>query len=169
MIVKIEEGTISIQPDEIDTKFIAKNKVLIFGLVVPFFIMLCILWYKENARLTTVEKTFIVVVLLNQICTLYTCLVKWNKKILLLSHYIFILAIPFVLLCIMNKWLNLYYLGVVLVTIGVWIVYDKCVFDTINWEVIWNSTSYKFNDDWMWSLMMGVVVLYGIKVAVINS
>jgi hypothetical protein len=169
MIVKIEDGTISIQPDKIDTKFIAKNKVTIVGLVLPFFIMLCILWYKENARLTTVEKTFIVVVLLTQICTLYTCLVKWNKNMLLLSHYIFVVAIPFVLLCIMNKWLNLYYLGVVLVTIGVWIVYDKCVFDTINWEVMWNSTSYKFNDDWMWSLMMGVVVLYGIKVAVINS
>ena len=73
MIVKIEDGTISIQPDKIDTKFIAKNKVSIFGLVLPFFIMLCILWYKENARLTTVEKTFIVVVLLTQICTLYTC------------------------------------------------------------------------------------------------
>jgi hypothetical protein len=69
----------------------------------------------------------------------------------------------------MNKWLNLYYLGVVLVTIGVWIVYDKCVFDTLDWEVIWNSTSYKFNDDWMWSLMIGLFVLYGIKVAMINS
>ena len=169
MIVKIEEGTISIQPDEIDTKFIAKNKVSIFGLVLPFFIMLCILWYKENARLTTVEKTFIVVVLLTQICTLYTCLVKWNKNILLLSHYIFVIAIPFVLLCIMNKWLNLYYLGVILVTIGVWIVYDKCVFDTINIEVIWNSTSYKFKNDWMWKIMFGLFVLYGIKVAVINS
>jgi hypothetical protein len=33
MIVKIEDGTISIQPDEIYTKFIAKNKVTIFGLV----------------------------------------------------------------------------------------------------------------------------------------
>ena len=169
MIVKIEDGTISIQPDEIDTKFIAKNKVSIFGLVLPFFIMLCILWYKENARLTTVEKTFIVVVLLTQICTLYTCLVKWNKNILLLSHYIFVVTIPFVLLCIMNKWLNLYYLGVILVTIGVWIVYNKCVFDTINWEVMWNSTSYKFNDDCMWKLIMGLFVLYGIKVAMINS
>ena len=169
MIVKIVEGNVSIKMDKVDTKFISKNKVAIIGLVIPFFIILCILWYKENARLTTVEKTFIVVVLLTQICTLYTCLVKWNKNILLLSHYIFVVAIPFVLLCIMNKWLNLYYLGVVLVTIGVWIVYDKCVFDTINWEVMWNSTSYKFNDDWMWSLMMGVVVLYGIKVAVINS
>ena len=169
MIVKIEEGTISIQPDEIDTKFIATNKVSIFGLVLPFFIMLCILWYKENARLTTVEKTFIVVVLLTQICTLYTCLVKWNKTMLLLSHYIFILAIQFVLLCIMNNWLNLYYLGVILVTIGVWIVYDKCVFDTINMEVIWNSTSYKFKNDWMWQIMLGLFVLYGIKVAMINS
>ena len=131
--------------------------------------MLCILWYKENARLTTVEKTFIVVVLLTQICTLYTCLVKWNKNVLLLSHYIFVVAIPFVLLCIMNKWLNLYYLGVILVTIGVWIVYDKCVFDTINIEVIWNSTSYKFKTDWMWKIMFGLFVLYGIKVAVINS
>jgi hypothetical protein len=130
---------------------------------------LCILWYKENVRLTTVEKTFIVVVLLTQICTLYTCLVKWNKNMLLLSHYIFVIAIPFVLLCIMNKWLNLYFLGVILVTIGVWIVYDKCVFDTLDWEVIWNSTSYKFNDDWMWSLMIGLFVLYGIKVAMINS
>ena len=169
MIVKIVEGNVSIKMDKVDTKFISKNKVAIIGLVIPFFIILCILWYKENARLTTVEKTFIVVVLLTQICTLYTCLVKWNKNILLLSHYIFVVAIPFVLLCIMNKWLNLYFLGVILVTIGVWIVYDKCVFDTINWEVMWNSTSYKFNDDWMWSLMMGVVVLYGIKVAVINS
>lgn len=169
MIVKIEDGTISIQPDEIDTKFIAKNKVSIIGLVLPFFILLCILWYKENARLTTVEKTFIVVVLLTQICTLYTCLVKWNKNMLLLSHYIFVIAIPFVLLCIMNKWLNLYYLGVILVTIGVWIVYDKCVFDTINMEVIWNSTSYKFKNDWMWKIMFGLFVLYGIKVAMINS
>jgi hypothetical protein len=169
MIVKIEDGTISIQPDKIDTKFIAKNNVSIFGLVLPFFILLCILWYKENARLTTVEKTFIVVVLLTQICTLYTCLVKWNKTMLLLSHYIFILAIPFVLLCIMNNWLNLYYLGVILVTIGVWIVYDKCVFDTINMEVIWNSTSYKFKNDWMWQIMLGLFVLYGIKVAMINS
>jgi len=169
MIVKIEEGIISIQPDEIDTKFITKNKVSIFGLVLPFFILLCILWYKENARLTTVEKTFIVVVLLTQLCTLYTCLVKWNKNILLLSHYIFVVAIPFVLLCIMNKWLNLYYLGVILVTIGVWIVYDKCIFDTIILEVMWNSTSYKINDDWMWSLMIGLFILYGIKIAVINS
>jgi hypothetical protein len=43
MIVKIEEGIISIQPDEIDTKFIAKNKVSIFGLVILLFIILYVI------------------------------------------------------------------------------------------------------------------------------
>ena len=165
MIVKIVEGNVSIKTDKVDTKFISKNKVAIIGLVIPFFIILCILWYKENDRLTIVEKTFIAIVLMSQLCTLYTCLVKWNEMgLLLLSHYVFILAIPFVLLCIMNKWLNIYFLGVILATIGVWIVYDKCIFDTLTWELIWNNKSYKFKDDWMWPILMVLTVLYVIKI-----
>jgi hypothetical protein len=164
MIVKIEEGNISIKTNKIDTEFISNNKVGILGLVLPFFIVLCILWYKENHQLTIVEKTFILVILLTQICTLYACLVKWNEKMLLVSHYIFIVAVPFVLLCIMNKWLNIYYLVVVLATILVWIIYNKCIFDTLLFEVLWNGSSYKFNNNWMWPIIVLILMMYGIKI-----
>jgi len=147
-----------------EKKWIDKNKIDIFSVLFFYFVLIVCIILCKCFKLTTYSKSIIYITMVSQILTFYSCFINWDGKLLMYNHYLFVVLLYITLLS-NDIVLVSYFYSVVLITLLVWNTKEKCIFDTLSWDIKLfgqdTDQGKKFRDNMMYFLAL----VYTIKIA----
>ena len=117
-----------------EKKWIDKNKIDIFSILFFYFVIIVNILLLKCFKLTTYSKSIIYITMVNQILTFYSCFINWNDKLLMYNHYLFVVLLYITLLS-NDIVLVSYFYSAVLITLLIWNTKEKCIFDTLSWDI----------------------------------
>lgn len=143
--------------------YVKKYENIICILILFFLIALYVIYKYTKAKHSIFDNIILALSLIVMLILLYSCVISWNKILLMVAHFSFIIIL-FIAFFSKNNGILFCYLLTIILTLLIWkFNNNRCIFDRLILEIEIFNKKFKSKDAITNDVMYWLLAIYIVK------